>query len=268
MQFWLDKSGQPSAYPHDRHLEPVASKIWFEEAKPPTILRARPSRARKQRMTERAAAIAVALTLHVGLTFLLLWSSSKTMLNVAPQADTAAMFASLTPASSITPTPSAQPPLPVDVLVTQSDAGNLPAQTFAASSDEQPKANLDPPLAQSAQVDQTTLNTSRTGTSNPGPVHDDNANPWIHASVAVPDLSINEKLWMAVRPCWQGSELKPSSIRLVLDDGGSVQSMTDLEGGEAQANPKVQALAQAVLACAPYDRLVSKAGSYLIVAPG
>ena len=43
--------------------------------------------------------------------------------------------------------------------------------------------------------------------------------------------------------------------------------MTDVQGSDAEAEPQLQELARAAVACAPYDRLVQGGGSYLIVAP-
>ena len=84
----------------------------------------------------------------------------------------------------------------------------------------------------------------------------------------MPVLSMGEKLWVAIKPCLREGAQGSPAIRLVLDDNGRVEHMTDVEGGEAEADPKLQALAQAALACGPYDRLVHSGGSFLIVVAG
>lgn len=273
MTFWLDPAGSRAPYrpglntakppvqlevPAALDIAPVLRPVIEKPSVGPT--------ARRRRRRNVSIAIATALAVHVGLAVLLSSSASKAKLDIPYRADSGAMFASLTPASSITPEPSDQPPLP-DTSIDQSEAVKPPSQTPVAA-DTPPLAQPDTPHPmQSAEIDQATLNTSMVKSDAPAPLNGGPQNPWAHASVAVPDPSTAERLWAAIKPCWKDDDLGTSSLRLVLDDGGRVQRMTDLEGGDALANPKVRPLARAAEACAPYDRLVNTAGSYLIVAP-
>ena len=269
MTFWLDDPGRRPAdqlYVARETDEPEACP---EPTEPVIVHAAPPREARRPRLHHVLIATAAALGLHGVLAVLLVSSASKAKLDIEPPADTAAMFASLTPASSIALQPSVQPPSPAKPVETVSDATRPPSQTLAASSDDPPPAETKAaPALQSAELDEAALNTSRLATANITPLHEDADNPWAHASVPLHVLSMGEKLWAAIKPCLQDGGQGSPAIRLVLDDRGRVQRMTDVEGGEAQANPKVQALARAALACAPYDRLVQNGGSYLIVAPG
>lgn len=268
MTFWLDTTAPRAAY------RPLVSGVISEPdvADEPIVAPAAPIRAsglyvRGRRRRDLAVAVASALVVHVGLLTLLCLSASKTEPPPPLRADSGAIFASLTPASSISTEPSAEPPL-VDAAIDQPQLAPPTMMTPAAAAEPPPPAEPDVahPM-QSAEIDQATLNTSVVRTSTPAPIDGAPQNPWAHASVATPDPTLDERLWAAIKPCWRDGEAG-SSLRLMLDSGGRVQAMTDLEGGDALANPKAQPLARAVQACAPYDRLVDTAGSYLIVAPG
>ena len=268
MSFWLDDPGRRPAGRTYGAAEPDEPEACPEPSEPVFAHVAPQKKARRPRRDHVLIATTGAMGLHGVLAVLLVWSASKTKLNVEPPADAAAMFASLTPASSISLQPSVQPPSPARSVETVSDATEPPSQTLAATSNDPPPTETkEAPSLQSADVDEAALNTSRLATANIAPLHADTYNPWAHASVAMRVPSMEEKLWAAIKPCLQDSSRGSPAIRLILDNSGRVQRMTDVEGGEAQANPKVQALARAAAACAPYDRLVQSGGSYLIVAP-
>ncbi len=269
MSFWFDDPRRRQSYPSGAALELDEPDLSLEFITPLTSSAVLSKEARSFRPFHILSAVIAALAVHLALGFILTWSTPKGRLSIKPPADTATMFASLTPASSIALTPSVEPPAPATSVDTVSEATGSPSQTLASLSDEPPATETKAASsAQSAEVEEATLNTSRLATVNVAPLHKDTDNPWAHASIAAPALTTEAKLWAAIKPCLQAGGQLPPPIRIIFDGQGRVQRMTDEEGGDAQADPDLQAVSRAVLACEPYDGIVQSMGSYLVIAPG
>ena len=216
---------------------------------------------------------AVAVGFHVGLLTLFYLSASKVQLKIEQPPDTGAMFASLTPASSLAAmvSPQAQAQARLDGLAERISAGEDPPlqtqrhtstpdlfQQMEAHTGAEPKSPV-PPAARAAP-------SLAAGPSAPPLASGEN--PWGRASFSSADRSFTEKLWAQIKPCWRGAGPRQlTMIRLELDAGGRVQAMTSLAGAQPEAKARAQLAAQAIVACAPYKGLPPSAGAYLVSAP-
>ena len=271
MTFWLDHPSRRSSW-----LDVVEADLDEPELSPepsePCLIHAAPlrGRARGPSLDKIAGALTAAVVAHAGLALLLGCSMTKARRDVEPPASPAAMFVSLTPLSAVSARPSADPPTPTEAVDTVSEVTQTPSQTATPDASNPPAAETSvAPSLQSATHDDATLNASPIAKADISPVRDDTYNPWAHASVPQAILSPGEKLWAAVKPCLTGRlQGSSSSIRVVLDAQGMVETVIDQEGHEPPVDPDAGVLARAAMACGPYDQVVPAGASYMIAAPG
>ena len=210
-----------------------------------------------------------ALGLHGALALLLLASLSAppAYLHAAP--DEASMFASLTPAASLQ-MPALAPPNPMSGLEALSRSLQSADPAIPAGPTHPAGKALLTAMDTAVPLKSTSAPRSQ-GSSSSAPdalALKDASNPYEHASVAAADATRVEALWAAIRPCWHGGSANgglsgSAAIRVVLDQTGQVQEMTLLAG--RLQDPRSEAAAHAIVACAPYR--IGAAGAYLARVP-
>jgi hypothetical protein len=221
------------------------------------------------RLIHKFCAIAAAALLHLAIVLGIGLSLQSSELRFSVVDGGGAILASLTPAAAVSGDAAKPPANRLDQVV--HNLGNDPATSVDASRSASRGngllAELDQSLSQASDsTSQVSSARQREPAQSPVPSLQNGGDPWSRVSALTLNTGKVRELWAAIRPCWRGHMDEGSaSIRVVLGASGQVVNMTTLDDTRDQSKSSAEALATAVVACAPYR--IGGPDAYLVKGP-